>query len=306
MADYDYLPVSDGTNDAALMHITAVRAIGSTTIAVDTVRGVPAKFIGTSGTLLSTGLIDPSTVTNFKGHTAAGALQIDAFEPGSTDKGNTASQVVIIKPNTGWANRVASFIQNATGFGTPESHHVSALTVDGAITAAAQSLSGNALTNNSVNPLALKLPIAVRGYLTTDFVTATNVWTTCYLTAEYNNGFTQQGGGFIIPYTGLYLVNISMTHVDNPNGPNNGGQVVAGMYADGAVDQPGVQPGWYVRTSYSLNPTTLTASRTYQLGAGTHVYLKSYAGGNGQNYRCHASNANDSTTLELTYLGPTT
>lgn len=117
--DYDYLHASDGTGDAALMHITADRAPASTTIDVDSVSDVPAKFIGTSGTVLPSGLIDPATKTDFKGHTSGSTLIIDSFEPGSTDVGNTAGQVVIIKPNTGWANRVADFLVNITGKGTP-------------------------------------------------------------------------------------------------------------------------------------------------------------------------------------------
>lgn len=128
-SDYDYLPISNGSGDSALMHVTGTRIIGATTIAVDSVANVPAKFIATSGTLLPTGYIDPTTVCNFKGHTSSGSLVIDAFEPGSTDAGNTAGQVVIIKPNTGWANRVAQFIKNATNLGTPEAMTASTLTV---------------------------------------------------------------------------------------------------------------------------------------------------------------------------------
>lgn len=131
MSDYDYLPASDGSGDASLMHVMSNRIVGATTIVVDTVVGVPAKFIGTSGTLLASGFLDPATITNFKGHVSGGNLIIDAFESGSTDVGNTSGQVVIVKPNTGWANRVASFIKNATGFGTPENLYANNLTVDG-------------------------------------------------------------------------------------------------------------------------------------------------------------------------------
>jgi hypothetical protein len=120
MSDYNYLPVSNGSGDASLMHLTGNRGIGSTVYAVDSVVNVPANFIGTCGTLLATGFIDPTTKTDFKGHVSGATLVIDAFEPGSTDTGNTSGQVVVIKPNTGWANRVAQFIKNATNFGTPE------------------------------------------------------------------------------------------------------------------------------------------------------------------------------------------
>lgn len=120
MTDYNYLPASDGTGDASLMHLTANRSIGSTTYVVDSVVGVPANFLGTCGTLLADGFIDPTTITNFKGHVSGATLIIDGFEPGSLDGGNTSGQVIVIKPTTGWSNRVAAFIKNATNWGTPE------------------------------------------------------------------------------------------------------------------------------------------------------------------------------------------
>lgn len=111
MDDLEYLSVSDGTGDAALMHVTASRLAGATTLLVDTVANVPAKFIATVGTLLSTGFIDPSTKIDFKGHLDSGHLVIDGLEPGSSDTGNDEGQVVVIKPNSGWANRVAEALQ---------------------------------------------------------------------------------------------------------------------------------------------------------------------------------------------------
>lgn len=162
MPDYDFLPVSDGSGDAALMHIEAIRLVGATIIVVDSIAGVPAKFIASYGILLSSGFIDPATKRDFKGHTSGSNLVIDAFEPGSTDDGNTAGQVIVIKPNTGWANRVAQAIKNLTNFGTPEDITVNnldvaadlgvdgALSVDGAATLASLVLSG-ALTGTGLS-----------------------------------------------------------------------------------------------------------------------------------------------------------
>lgn len=129
MSDYNYLPVSDGSGDASLMHLTANRTHGSTVFTVDSVIGVPLDFIGTVGTLLSSGFIDPTTKLDFKGHVSGSTLVLDAWEPGSVDPsgGSTSGQVVVVKPNTGWANRVATFIKNATNFGTPEDHYVATL-----------------------------------------------------------------------------------------------------------------------------------------------------------------------------------
>lgn len=131
--NYDYLKASDGSGDPALMTINTDRLIGSTTLVVNTVLNVPAKFIGTSGTKLATGFIDPSTKTEFLGHVSGGGLVIDSFEPGYSDAGNTSGQVIVVRPATGWANRVAAFIANATGFGTPEALHASDVTVTDAI-----------------------------------------------------------------------------------------------------------------------------------------------------------------------------
>lgn len=131
MADYDYLPVSNGSGDAPIMHVSGTRVVGSTTLTVDTVTNVPAKFVATSGTLQSNGLIDPTTKTDFKGHLSGSDIIIDGYEPGSSDIGHSVGQVVIIKPNTGWANRIASFIKNATGFGTPEALYAASLNLNG-------------------------------------------------------------------------------------------------------------------------------------------------------------------------------
>lgn len=111
MRTYDQLSASNGSGDAALMHISAPRLTGSTTIAVDTVVNVPTNFVATYGTLLPSGLIDPTTKRDFHGHVNAGSLVIDGFEPGSTDAGNTAGQIVIIKPNTSTQDSMVALAQ---------------------------------------------------------------------------------------------------------------------------------------------------------------------------------------------------
>lgn len=120
MSDHQFLKVSDGNGDAALVHVSDNRLAGAATIDVDTVANVPAKFIGTWGTVGANGLITPATKRDFMGHVDGADLVIDAMAPGNTDDGNTAGQVIIIKPNTHWSNLVASFVMNAKGYGTPE------------------------------------------------------------------------------------------------------------------------------------------------------------------------------------------
>lgn len=112
----EHLYVSDRTTDAALMTVTAARSIGSTILEVNTIVGVPDKFIASVGTALPTGFINPATVTNFYGHLNGTDLEIDGFIPGSTDTGNTEGQICVIKPNTEWANMVAEFINESQGF----------------------------------------------------------------------------------------------------------------------------------------------------------------------------------------------
>lgn len=153
--NYDFLSVSNGSGDAALMHIESDRLAGSATIDVDTVTNVPAKFIGTWGTLAANGLIDPSTKRDFRGHVSGADIIIDAMEPGFVDDGNTEGQIIIVKPNTGWANRVANFIKNATNNGTPENLWAAAFTaasaaIAGALSAASAAISGNLTVGGNI------------------------------------------------------------------------------------------------------------------------------------------------------------
>lgn len=150
MADYDYLPASNGSGDPALMHVTAPRLVSSTTLEVDSVTNVPTKFIATVGDLLASGFIDPATKTEFKGHPDSGNLIIDALEPGSTDVGNTEGQVVVIRPATGWANRVASFIKNMTNLGTPEDVTVDDLTASTVTTTGNATIGGQATVDGNL------------------------------------------------------------------------------------------------------------------------------------------------------------
>lgn len=110
---YDYLQASDLTGDVPLIHVNVIRLTGSATLKVDSVDNLPAKFIATIGTLLASGFIDPATKINVLAHLSGSDIIIDSYEPGSTDAGNTVGQVVVVKPTTGWADRVADFLQAA-------------------------------------------------------------------------------------------------------------------------------------------------------------------------------------------------
>jgi hypothetical protein len=104
--DYSQLSVSDGTGEAVIANIESDRAIASVTIDVDSVDNFPPKFIAASGTKLASNYIDPSTMTIFYGHLDGGDIIIDGFAPGYVDDGNTTGQIVVIKPNTFWADEL--------------------------------------------------------------------------------------------------------------------------------------------------------------------------------------------------------
>lgn len=130
MENSDYIYASNGSGEAPRLTIIAARAPGATTLSVDATTNVPAKFVGTSGTLnTTTGLIDPATAKVFRGSIVSGAVEIDAFAPGYADEGNTVGQVVVIKPTTEWADIVADSIADAKdslGGATPVKFVVSA------------------------------------------------------------------------------------------------------------------------------------------------------------------------------------
>lgn len=161
------------------------------------------------------------------------------------------------------------------------------------------------VATNTVAPVALKMPYALRAFAPSDFVGPVNTWSTVYIpNSEYSNGFTFDGGnGWTVNNSGIYLVSLNITHQDSPNTGFGAGAIVAGMATSATATAP-TQPGWYQRTGFVYNPCCLSISRTFNLAAGTHVFLQSYAGGSTGNYRLRSGNASDGTTLELVYLGP--
>lgn len=114
MDNIEFLYASDGTGEAVRAVVTGTRIISSTTLEVDSVNNFPDSFVATVGTLnISTGIIDNSTVTIFKGHLDAGDIIIDEIAPGYADNGNSIGQVVVLKPNTFWADTLANVLSVA-------------------------------------------------------------------------------------------------------------------------------------------------------------------------------------------------
>lgn len=148
--NYDYLQVSDGTGDAALMHVETERAIGSSTINVDITTHVPQKFIASSGPALASGFIDPSKKTDFRAHLSGGDIIIDGYEPGSSDIGHKEGDLIVIRPNTGWTNRVASIIASIKGIGTAIDAAFGALTATSLTTTADATIGGNETVTGNI------------------------------------------------------------------------------------------------------------------------------------------------------------
>ncbi len=115
--NFNALNASNGSGEAVRATVQAPRTIGSTSLTVNATTDWPTgTFIATTGTLLSTGKLDPATVQVFYGTTAGTVITITAFAAGYTDQGNAIDDVVVLKPTTEWANIVATGLQSTTQF----------------------------------------------------------------------------------------------------------------------------------------------------------------------------------------------
>jgi hypothetical protein len=115
--DYSALSASNGGGEPVRATVQSPRSIGSTAITVNATTNWPTgTFIATTGNLLSTGTLDPTTAQVFYGTASGTAITITAFAAGYTDKGNAEGDVVVLKPTTEWANVVASGLQSTTQF----------------------------------------------------------------------------------------------------------------------------------------------------------------------------------------------
>lgn len=108
MNEIAYLRGSNGSGEPPRATVTVARSSGATTLTVDALTNWPAKFVATSGVLnTTTQVLNPGTIRVFKGRIQSGKIEIEAFAPGYTDTGNAVGDVVILKPNTKWADIIA-------------------------------------------------------------------------------------------------------------------------------------------------------------------------------------------------------
>lgn len=108
MVSIKYIKSSNGTGEAVRPTVSKVRAVGTTELLVSSVTNFPANFIATTGVLLSTGFLDPATITVFKASLVDGNILINEFMPGYSDIGNAVGDVLLIKPTSAWADEVAN------------------------------------------------------------------------------------------------------------------------------------------------------------------------------------------------------
>lgn len=109
------IKASDGTGNASVATVQAVRSAGATTIQVDTTQGIPTEFVGSMGTPHTftdpvTGeeitIISEATAVDFSGHIDGSDLEIDDIAPGYTDGGSEVGDIVIIRPTTQWSDNL--------------------------------------------------------------------------------------------------------------------------------------------------------------------------------------------------------
>jgi len=108
--DLQHLRASDGTGEAVLAHVSAVRTAGSTVLELDNIDNWNTKCVIVTGTPNANGFIDTAGMTVMYGHITAGDFIIDGFAPGYTDNGNTTTEVAIVKMTTNWADELVDII----------------------------------------------------------------------------------------------------------------------------------------------------------------------------------------------------
>lgn len=107
----DYLRASDGNGEAVRAVVVEERQVGDMLINVDSVLNWPHKGIATSGEVdVTTGVMNPATVSVFYYTLSGSMIHIDEFAPGYYDIGNRENEMIVIKPTTPWANAVEESI----------------------------------------------------------------------------------------------------------------------------------------------------------------------------------------------------
>lgn len=272
--DLDYLSASDGSGDAALAHVSAIRTTGSTTLEVDSVNAFPQKFIGTYGTLLPSGLIDPTTKVDFLGHLSGADIEIDAFEPGNPDAGNIEGQVVIIKPTTGWADRVAAALQNFTGLGDAVPIVASTLAVSGPATVGGTLSVAGPISGNGFSLATIHNPSKFSVWRSAGYTVGSPTYPVMYDEVLYDTG-----GEYDIA-TGLFTANQDgFYHFEARGAIVGGGYHGNGVGISLSVNGASYKEGDSFIMAYDNWETGVRVSGGVQLSAGDTVGVSFYGSG---------------------------
>lgn len=112
------LRASNGAANASVVTVQSLRSPGATTIAGNTVTGLPPFFIATMGaphtfTDPVTGetitVISEATAVDFAGHVNGSNLIIDTIAPGYADtRGSLVGDIVVLRPTTFYADTLAN------------------------------------------------------------------------------------------------------------------------------------------------------------------------------------------------------
>lgn len=129
MSNFAALFASNGSGEAVRATVQSPgRSIGSTAIPVNAITNWPTgTFIGITGTLTASNTLTNAQV--FYGTASGTTITITSFAPGYSDLGNSAGDVVVIKPTTEWANLIAQFISDLLGTGTAQNLSANQLAV---------------------------------------------------------------------------------------------------------------------------------------------------------------------------------
>jgi hypothetical protein len=153
MTNFAALPTSDGDGESIRATVQSPgREIGSSVIPVNAITNWPTgPCIITTGVLQANNTISSPTV--LYGTASGTSITISGYAAGYSDIGNTAGEVVVIKPTTEWANTVAAFVSDLLGTGTAQNLTANQLAVAAAATfAAAVTLEGvTEVTGTSYN-----------------------------------------------------------------------------------------------------------------------------------------------------------
>jgi len=119
MTNFAALQASDGSGEAIRATVQSPgRSIGSSVIPVNAITNWPTgACIVTTGTLQADNTIASPQV--FYATASGTSVTITSFAPGYTDLGNSAGDVVVIKPTTEWANLVATAVNSFATTGVP-------------------------------------------------------------------------------------------------------------------------------------------------------------------------------------------